>query len=171
MHHFTLTREDFAALVTVLNANVSPKDSVLSSAFGMKVLVWASIAYTFYGCAKAYQLETVANHHLTNAAVGAAVTALLAATSYVYNAKRTVARLLADSGWFLAPQTMQFHQDGVEHTSNLGRASFRWQAFIKRLEDSDRFFLLVEPGQGFVVPKRALQDTGVQDLIRAKVPE
>ncbi len=171
MHNFTLTREDFAALVTALNANVSPIDSVLSRAFGLRVLVWAGIAYTFYGCAKAYQLETVANNHLTNAAVGGAVTALLAAASYVYTARRTVARLLAGNGWFLAPQTMQFHEDGIEHTSNLGRASFRWQAFIKRLEDSDRFFLLVEPGQGFVVPKRALQESGVQDLIRAKVPQ
>jgi hypothetical protein len=171
MHHFTLNRDDFAALVTALNANVSPKDSTFSIAFGLRVVVWVAIAYTFYGCAKAYALGTIANTHLVNAVIGAAITALLATTSYVYTARRTVKRLLAEDGWFLAPQSMRFHEDGIEHESNLGHANFRWQAFIQRIEDSERFFLLVEPGQGFVVPKRVLQEAGVQDLIRAKVPQ
>jgi len=171
MHAFTLTRDDFAALLKQLNANVTPKESITSGTFALRVALWAALGYTFYCYFKAYDLLTIANPYLSNLAIGAVITFLLTATTSVLNAKRLSTRLLADDGWFLAPQAMRFHEDGIEHESKLGHAQFRWNAFIKHTEDEDRFFLFVEPGQGFVIPKRVLREDNLQELIRTKVPQ
>jgi YcxB-like protein len=169
MHLFTLTREDFTALHEKLCKNIQQQRRGLNVVFGLKVALWAATAYSFLSFLRAYDTSDAARYHLTHVAFGAGAAFVIWWSAYMLEARQTASRLISEAGWFLSPQQLAIEQNGIHQVSKLGATTWSWSAFLWITEDQERFYLFTEPGQGLVIPKRAVPELELQELIRSNV--
>lgn len=173
MQSFTLTRDDFAALHRRVLANLRA-DARKTPGMGfrsmlVKSLLWFATTLVLFTIFKTFDLQSGFFRSL-----GSGVLGFVAALGAVWiiavkQAQRMRQALIADNGWFLAPQSVQVSEAGVEQHLSSGRMQWEWSAFLLRQESPGMHFLFIEPGQCLLVPKAVLS-LQEEALIVRRVP-
>ena len=65
---------------------------------------------------------------------------------------------VGDKDWLLCEQVMVAADNGVMLKARFGTAYLVWEQLLGVAQDSDYYYLLIEPSQGFKVPKQGVSD-------------
>jgi hypothetical protein len=166
-NRFTLTRADVARLHKVLNYNVMKTGDLAFKTLGLYVLVWVLIfmaGHSLWDVGKhsPFGLATL----LPTAAYGV-MAALLYWAGMVYLKGRYAAAGTGERGWLLQEQVLTATDDGVMLQAGFGSVQLRWTGLTSVLEDSGHYYLLIEPCQGFMVPKEVVIDASLRIKLAA----
>jgi len=171
-HTFTLARSDFLSFQKEVGKLIEKNQP----SRGWRLL-WQVSAFVFFGLAvstfsllydRAYEYRPLL------AVVGGSMTlALVMLVVAIAVSTRLVQRhFLRDGGMLLTSQTILLEQEGLTSITlnGAGLSRFAWAAFIGRTEDEKNFYLFLEPSYGFIIPKSAVADSGLE-LIQQRLKE
>ena len=65
---------------------------------------------------------------------------------------------VGDKDWLLCEQVMVAADNGVMLKARFGTAYLIWEQLLGVAQDNDYYYLLIEPSQGFKVPKKGVSD-------------
>lgn len=171
-HTFTLARSDFLSFQKEVGKLIEKNQP----SRGWRLL-WQVSAFVFLGLAvstffllydRAYEYRPLL------AVVGGSMTlALVMLVIAIAVSTRLVQRnFLRDGGMLLTSQTIELEEEKLTSItlSGAGLSRFAWAAFIGRTEDEKNFYLFLEPSYGFIIPKSAVDDAGLE-LIQRRLNE
>lgn len=69
---------------------------------------------------------------------------------------------VGDKDWLLCEQVMVAADNGVMLKARFGTAYLIWEHLLGVAQDSDYYYLIIEPSQGFKVPKQGVSDPMLQ---------
>ena len=69
---------------------------------------------------------------------------------------------VSDRDWLLCEQVMVAADNGVMLKARFGTVYLVWEQLLGVAHDSDYYYLLIEPTQGFKVPKLGVSDPTLQ---------
>jgi hypothetical protein len=97
---------------------------------------------------------------------------LLLFAFFVYRSRHRM--VPSETGTTLGRHTYSLVEDGVHVSSRHTQVSIRWGGVQELLETNSHFFIMVDRGAGFIVPKRSfsdpLQAAAFGEFIRSHVP-
>lgn len=173
MQSFTLTRSDFAELHQRILANIRAetrkKPDMGFSSMLTRSLVWCATTLVLFAIFKTFDVQSGFYGYLGSGVLGFLVATGAIWAMAVRQAQRMRRALIADNGWFLAPQSVEVSEAGVVQHIRPGRMQWEWPAFLLRQESQTMHYLFIEPGQCLLLPKAVLSPEE-EALIVRRVP-
>jgi hypothetical protein len=171
-HNFTLARADYHGFQKAASSRLRKARGLGTKLFLVQVTSWFFVGLAGASLVQLYQRTPELRFSLgfLGVLLALGVIALVLAPTL---SNRLVQRyLISDAGTFLSPQALDVCGEGIalNISDGLSSSSFKWQAFIGRLEDERNHYLFLEPTYGLILPKVALLPNEVE-LMRERVNE
>lgn len=153
---FKLSRDDFMRFHRLTERQVLQTPPLASRLFWIRVTGWMFFGMAIYAMVDLWRTDLGVVIRLIPFTLYL-VLALVVTIVGNGHLRRLYARsLLADDGWHLAEQTVEPIEDGLRVITKFGSADLLWTGIRSVRADAKNYLLYIEPGQGFVVPKAAV---------------
>lgn len=166
-NRFTLSLPQTAQLQKILTANVLNVGRMNVMVLGVHLLTWIFVGLTVRSLWESGAQSEAVAVALLPAGLYAAIALLVFMIGIAYIKRRYARAGFSDSGWMLSEQILAATDEGVTINARFGSVRLVWTGLTGVLQDDHHYYLLIEPCQGFMVPKHAIKDTTVQAKLAA----
>jgi hypothetical protein len=147
----------FSRLQKVIFRRFRQKTGAFSMQFFLRVVVWMCIGFAGAGYARLITDNPEIAHSLQVVAF-LLVGAIIAIVAMPYLSQALLRKhMLSPVGAFLSPQTVEFTEESLVVTSALARTELLWSGLHSKDEDSENYYLFIDPMQALVLPRGALK--------------
>jgi YcxB-like protein len=159
---FTLNRSQANHVGKVLNANVLKSGRLVGKIWFVQILTWIFIAFAIRSLwdIHRHNSDMLITLLPTIFYLLMALSIYLAGSSYLR--QRFARAAFSDTGWILSEQVLSGSDEGVTIKAYYGSVNLLWNRLHGVIEDDQHYYLLIEPCQGFMVPKWAIKDAELQ---------